>query len=61
MALVEFDSLSAPVITGSFLQSVPSKDSSLTRGDFSLWGLFTEWPVAGHFPSSGDGLSAGES
>lgn len=61
MALVEFDSLSVPVITGSFLQSVPSKDSSQTGGDFASWGLFAEQPVASHFLSSGDGLSAGES
>ena len=61
MALVEFDSLSVPVITGSFLQSVPSKDSSQTGGDFASWGLFAEWPVAGRFLSSGNGLSAWES
>ena len=61
MALVELDSLSVPVITGSSLQSVPSKDSSQTGGDFASWGLFAKQPVAGHFLSTGDGLSAGES
>lgn len=45
-----FDSLSVPVITGSFLQSVPSKDSSQTGGDFASWGLFAEQPVAQPFP-----------